>query len=38
MTLEEVGFHFFLKLKRHLKRLFGEDASILVNRPTDANS
>jgi hypothetical protein len=38
MTLEEVGLFIFEKLNSHLKNLFGEDASIFVNRLTYENS
>jgi hypothetical protein len=32
MTLEEVDFFIFEKLNSHLRNLFGEDASVFVNR------
>jgi hypothetical protein len=36
-TLEEVGFLFFEKSKCFLRNLFGEDASIPINRPMDVD-
>jgi hypothetical protein len=36
-TLEEVGFLLFEKPKCLLKNLFGENASIPVNRPMDVD-
>ncbi len=37
-TLEEIGFLLFEKSKCHPKNLFGDDASILVNKPVGANN
>jgi len=36
--LEEIGFLLFEKSKCHPKNLFGDDASILVNKPVGANN
>jgi hypothetical protein len=37
MTLKEVGFVLFGKSKCHPKIIFGDDASIHVNKLVDAN-
>jgi hypothetical protein len=34
-TLEEVGFFLFEKLNCHPKNIFGDDASLLINKLVD---
>jgi len=38
MTLKEIGFLFFKKLKCHPKNLFSDDASLLINKLADVDN